>query len=139
MVVCKFNDLEGQSDEAVACTAVLANSTIWKVTTVKIAVLANSIIWKANHSSQIKVMQYCTSNPHQIQRFGSVNRTKQSLVKTVGKYTSNDQSAINCGVGKFNDLWKAYVSWITNSRLKTVFVVKACATIWKAIGRSSRL
>ena len=30
--VGKFNDLEGQSDEAVACkTAVLANSTIWKL------------------------------------------------------------------------------------------------------------
>ena len=34
--VGKFNDLEGQSDEAVACkTAVLANSTIWKVNRTK--------------------------------------------------------------------------------------------------------
>ena len=89
--VGKFNNLEGQSDEAVK-TAVLANSTMSK--TVKTAVLANSTIWKANRSAR--------------KNCGVGSRTCKNC--DVGKFNDlegqSDEAVAcqDCGVGKFNDV-----------------------------------
>ena len=88
--------------------------------TVKTAVLANSTIWKVNEAVACKNCSVGKFNDLEGQSYEAIacknccwkaNRTKQSLVKIVcrrgvGKFNDLEGQANckDCGVGKFNDL-----------------------------------